>query len=294
MANWDILDDDNTNGNGDVEYVGVVEEDEPARVVREPMRRRRMVRRVAPQAPVQPQYPVRPMRQQQSVIGAANRDEEDLVSYVNMPYGKQLGLTAEAVKRMQEAPMGRVNGQAAQRIEPGTYVMYGPNRADAMGMGTNGTEPGTQQTQQTQQTGPTWLRGMFSAIGELGAGIAGAVVAGRRSQREQATERMRIQVEADAAAEARDIAFRETQLEHAERMARIEAGAEELEALQRQAEEAAALRRELGPAAPAGAGVAAGPSPVIWILVAVLGLGAVGGTVWYFGFRKKDRREYEE
>ena len=336
MSDWDIL-DDSDGGNGveeDVEYVGVEEVDD---VVQEPTGPRRMVRRVAPSAQPTPQPPQQRLPNGQvmyevprqgrgnGAVGAASRDDEDLVSYVNMPHGKQLGLTAEAVKRMGEAPMTRINGQAAQRLEPGTYVMYGPTRAGMMGMGTNGevdydrmartgeAAPGSggayrrsvpamgtngdsapAQSQGGGGSSVGWLGDMFGALANLGTGIATAVARGRVSEREAATERLRIAAEQEAAASAREVAFREAQLEHAERMARIEAGSEELEALQRQAEEAARLREELSQQ-PAGAPVGApsGPGIGTFLVLGVLGLGLVGGAVWFFGFRKKDDEDEE-
>jgi len=265
------------------------------------------------------------VRQQRrdTVIGAPNKNSGDLVSFVNMPYGKQLGLTNEAMQRMQSAPIGTVNGQAAQRLEPGTYVMYGPNRAGAMGdvdmdFGPGGeyadpdydrmartgeAAPGTGTAYQREGANTTgtgsdtsWLGDMFGAIGRIGGSIATSVASGRQSQREQETERLRIRTEAEADQEARDIAFQEAQMEHAERLARIQSGAAELEELRRQQEEAAALRSGIDTVTTTTTGV----SPLIWVLVSVLGLGAVGGIV-YFVARSKggdeedfDRRRVRE
>ena len=184
MSNWDILggNDDGNDNEEEVEYVGVIEEDVPA--VQEPTRApRKNVRRVAPRRMPTDQtfYPVaQNKRHQNGVVGSPNRDQEDLVSYVNMPHGKQLGLTPEAVDRLQTTPMTELNGQMSQRIEPGTYVMYGPSRADKMGMGTNGdpwsTEglPGFQTADaassaayESQTSGGTgWLGDLFGAVEE--------------------------------------------------------------------------------------------------------------------------------
>lgn len=307
MSSWDIL-----GGSGaaddeeDVEYVGVIEEDAPP--VQEPRRpMRQTVRRVAPRRMPTDQtfYPVAQNRRHQNgVVGAPNRDQEDLVSYVNMPHGKQLGLTPEAVERLQTTPMTRLNGQMSQRIEPGTYVMYGPSRAEKMGMGTNGdpwsTEglPGFQTADaassaayESQTSGGTgWLGDLFGAVATLGSGIATAVAGSQASRREAETERLRIAAETEAAASARDIAFQEARLEHAERLAEIEAGAAELETLRAQAEEAAALRSQVSQAPVVTGGGGGGGSPVVWILVGLLGLGAVGGVI-YFVTRKKDEDE---
>jgi hypothetical protein len=310
MSNWDIL-GGNGGGNDDeeeVEYVGVIEEDAPA--VQEPRRAaRQTVRRVAPRRMPTDQtfYPVAQNRRHQNgVVGAPNRDMEDLVSYVNMPHGKQLGLTPEAVERLQTTPMTRLNGQMTQRIEPGTYVMYGPSRAGGMGdlfddiigtqdriaaqqgMGTNG---GAVSTAAAGGGSPSWLGDLFGAVANLGSGIATAVSSGQASRREAETERLRIEAENEAAASARDIAFQEAQLEHAERIAEIEAGAAELEILRAQTEEAAALRNQAAQAPPVvTGGGGGGSSPVVWIIVGLLGLGAVGGVIWFVS-KKKDEDE---
>lgn len=272
MSSWDILGggDGNNDDEEEVEYVGVIEEDVH---VQEPRRSpRRNVRRVAPQqAPTDQQfYPVyqQNVRHQNGVVGAPNRDEEDLVSYVDMPYGKQLGLTPEAIERLQKTPMSNLNGQMSQRIEPGTYVMYGPNRANDMsGMGTDG---------------PDWLPDLFGAVGRIGGNITEAVAEGQQHRREMDLARFEIDMARDAASEASAYAFNEAQLATSVELARIEAGAEELEVLREQAEAAAALRSQVS-AAPV---VASGTSPVVWILVAVLGLGAVGGII--YAVSKKD------
>jgi len=66
----------------------------------------------------------------------------------------------------------------------------------------------------------------------------------------------------------------------------IEQGADELAALRAQAEEAAALRATIPPTT--GVVPPSGTSPVVWVLVAVLGLGAVGGIIWYVSKKKDD------
>ena len=311
MSNWDILGGDNGENDveDDVEYVGVEEVDD---VVQEPVRQpRRAVHRVAPPQPQpqhlrngQPMYPVH-RKNANGVVGAQNRDEEDLVSYVDIPFGKQLGLTAEAIKKMDQTPLIDMDGQMAQRLEPGTYVMYGPNRAGAMGMGTNGVGLydeiiGTQQqfthtewAQPEQQSGSgfaSWGGSLFQSLAQLGVGIATAVTGRRVSQDEQRTERLRITAEREAAASAREIAFREQQLEHETNLERIRAGTAELEALRRQADEAAALRQQQQQAPTQVVG-SSGPGAGTFIVIGLLGVGVVGGLVWFFGFRKKKDEE---
>lgn len=305
MSNWDILDDNGGTGDEEVEYVGVIEEDEPA--VQEPRRPRQNVRRVAPRRMPTDQtfYPVAQKKNHQNgVVGSPNRDFEDLVSYVDMPHGKQLGLTPEAIERLQTTPMTRLNGQVSQRIEPGTYVMYGPNRAEKMGMGTDpwSTEgqPGYQSADaaasaayesQTSSGIGGWVDSLIGGIATFGSSVAESIAAGRISRREARTERLRIEAERQADADARDIAFQTAQLEHEENIARIEAQAEELETLRTQAEEAAALRRQAGSQAPVvGNTGTSGGSPVVWIIAGLLGLSAVGGVI-YFVTRKKDDDE---
>ena len=269
MSSWDILGGNGGNDNDDeeVEYVGVIEEDAPP--VQEP---RRNVRRVAPRRmPMdQPVYAVsRSMRNQNGVVGAPNRDEEDLVSYVNIPYGKQLGLTPEAIDRLQNTPMTSMNGQMSQRLEPGTYVMYGPNRTNDMsGMGTNDA--------------PGWIGGLIEGVSTLTAGITGAAVTSAASRREADTARYLAELERDAASEARQWAFQEAQLEQSVRLAEIEQAGQELAVLQEQAAAAAALEA----AAPTTVVASTGTSPVVWILVALLGVGAVGGII--YAVSKKD------
>lgn len=265
MSSWDILGGDGGNNDDEeVEYVGVIEEDVH---VQEPRSPRRNVRRVAPTD--QDFYPVYQNRAHQNgVVGASNRDEEDLVSYVDIPYGKQLGLTPEAIERLQQTPMTNLNGQMSQRLEPGTYVMYGPSRAEQMGgMG----------------AAPEWVGDMMTAVGQIGGTITGAVSAGAQHRRETDTERLRIQAELDAAREAQQWSFQEAQLQQAVRLEEIRAGADELALLREQEAARAALT-----ASAAGASVVppTGTSPVVWILVAVLGLGAVGGII--YAVSKKD------
>ena len=294
MSNWDLLGgNDGANSVEDnVEYVGIEEVDD---VVQEPMNRtRQAVHRVTPPRHLrngQPMYPVQQRNKGNGVVGGYNRDEEDLVSYVDMPFGKQLGLTTEALKMMEEAPMMDMDGQMAQRLEPGTYVMYGPSRAGAMGLGTE-TAPAAStysewEADSTPQRDTSWVGGLISGIAQLGAGIATAVVGGQNARREAATERLRIQAEAAASQSAREIAYREVQLEHEENLERIRAGTAELEELRRQQDEAAALRAA-APLAPPAVDDSSGLSTGTFVVIGLLGLGAVGGLVWFFGFRKKD------
>ena len=314
MSNWDIL----GGGNGesdvedDVEYVGMEEVDD---VVQEPMRQpRQAVRRVSPPPQQhfkngQSMYPVH-RKNANGVVGAQNRDEEDLVSYVDMPFGKQLGMTAEAIKKMDQTPFIDMDGQMAQRIEPGTYVMYGPNRAGAMGMGTNDWNPDGRpgystaddastahyqsQLQQQQSSGSgfsSWAGALFQGVGEAIGGVAAAVAGRRISQDEQRTERLRITTEQEAAASAREIAFREQQLEHETNLARIQANTAELEELRRQHDEAAALRRQQQQQAPTQVVGSSGPGAGTFIVIGLLGVGVVGGLVWFFGFRKNKDEE---
>ncbi|MHC4297775.1 MAG: hypothetical protein ACYS7Y_10780 [Planctomycetota bacterium] len=283
MSSWDILGGNSGDINDDasVEYVGVIEEE--VSPVQEPRSPRQNVCRVAPTD--QEFYPVYGNRAHRNgVVGAPNRDEEDLVSYVDIPHGKQLGLTSEAIERLQQTPMTSLNGQMSQRIEPGTYVMYGPNRAEQMsGMGAAGAAGATTSAGATGSSSGL-LSDIMGAVGQIGGSITGAVAAGAQSRREADIERLRIETEAASAAEARQWAFQEAQLEQSVRLAEIEAGAEELAVLREQAEAAAALEAQVALAPTAI--VTSGTSPVVWILVALLGVGSVGGIIW--AVSKKD------
>ena len=307
MSDWDILGGNEDGGNGgngeDVEYVGIEEYEEAANVVQEPARRpQQSVRRVATTGQVM--HPVRQDRRNPNgVVGGPNRDAEDLESFINLPHGKQLGLTPQAVRQLNSVPMTELNGQMAQRIEPGTYVMYGPNRAGAMGnlydeiieeqsFGT--AQPFTHSTLAVQPQGsdaPGWFDSLVGAVADLGTGIAEAVSQSQISEQEAEVERLRIAAEQEADTLGREFAFQEVRLEHAERMSEIAQGAEELATLRAQQEEAAALRASqplpsVGAGAPGGGG-----SPVVWILVSVLGRGAVGGIIWFVSRKDEDEDE---
>lgn len=102
---------------------------------------------------------------------------------------------------------------------------------------------------------------------------------------EHALETERLRTEAQAEADAREIAYQESLLEHEREMQRLSSREIALQDLRREEEERAAeardrmMRREP---------VATGTSPWVWIGLAVVGLGGVGGLVWYFMIRKGD------
>lgn len=286
MSSWDILGGDggDSNDEEEVEYVGVIEDDAPP--VREPMRpERRSVRRVTPRhMPMDQEIYSVPQSHKANAVGAPNRDEEDLVSYVDMPHGKQLGLTPEAIDRLQNTPMTEMNGQMSQRLEPGTYVMYGPSRADGMGaLGTNGKFSGGggqqvvqrfQPVQDQQQQSGGLFGGIADAVSGLAVGITEAAVRSAASRREEEAARYAAELQRDAASEAAQIGLQTAMLEQQVRLAEIESGSDQLEELR-----AALAARSAAPPVVGGSS-GGGTSPAVWILVAVLGLGAVGGVVW--------------
>lgn len=294
MSSWDILGGDggDNNDNEEVEYVGVIEDDAPP--VREPMRpERRNVRRVAPQQmPMDQAVHSIPQDYRRGAVGAPNRDEEDLVSYVDMPHGKQLGLTPEAIDRLQKAPVTSMNGQMSQRIEPGTYVMYGPSRADGLGaLGQDKTAPATgggavyrsipQPKQQQQQEEQSSLWGdLAGAIGGFGGSLATAIGAGAQHRREMDLARYQAEIEHEVASEAAQIGLQETMLQQQVQLAEIAAGSSQMEELQAQL----AARQSGAPPVVSGGG---GTSPVVWILVALLGVGGVGGIIYVASKKKK-------
>lgn len=294
MSEWDALDEDMTNyganRNGDdddVEYVGTVEEDDESAAphVQAP---RRPIRRVAPQ---QPRF------QQAAVLGSepapvrrGDGDKGGQMYYYNMDNGARFAMNGEAARNAAGSPVVNVGGRAARRVQPGTYVTYGPSigpsglyggmgNDGAMGMGTNGAG------------------GIMSGIGsilaplsELGVGIATTVTGHQRAEAEMELEAQLRREQMEAESEARDMAFQTEQLarqqEHELRLQELQQRSEELRAL-RETESAVST------AAPTAAPVAVqqpGTSPVVWILLALVLAGGVGGVFWYMS-KKKDEED---
>lgn len=283
MSNdWVGLDDDAGGSQqvGGTQYVGVVETPD-APEVRAP---RQPVRRVAPSA--------KPVQNKSFVVrsGAARgpRQQESLV-YFPTEFGAQVAINQEAAANMSKSKVHDVGGQRALRIQPGQYMVIvpesrfpeePPRRArrrpqDSSEEAMNGM--GTMSAAEISRM----IGGILTPLSEGAVGIAAAVTGERRSQREADLERLRIQTGADADAAARQTAVEEQQRQHTQNMARIR---------QQQAELNAINAGQTG--APSGSPVVApgGTSPVVWVVVAVVALGGVGGLVWYLSSHKKSEK----
>jgi hypothetical protein len=135
-----------------------------------------------------------------------------------------------------------------------------------------------------------WVGELISGIASVTGSITTAVSAGAVSRREAETARLQITAEREAAAEARQWAFQEAQLQQSTRMAEIDLAREELEVLREQAEAATSLQAQAdsGPVIVGASGSDA--STTLWIvggLAGLLGLGVVVGGI-YFATKKKD------
>jgi hypothetical protein len=296
MSEWDALDEDMTsygaNGNGnddDVEYVGTVEEDVSAAPhVQAP---RRPVRRVVPQ---------RPRFQQAATLGAesapirrGNGDKGGQMYYYDMENGARFAMNGEAAQRAAGSPVVNVGGRAARRVQPGTYVTYGPSIGPSglygggmgndgdMGMGTNGSRAGGIME---------GIGSILAPLSELGVGIATTVTGHQRAEAEMELEAQLRREQMEAESEARDMAFQTEQLarqqEHELRLEELSQRAEELRALRET--EAAVSSAPSTTAAPIV--TQQGTSPVVWIFLALVLAGGVGGVFWYMS-KKKDEEE---
>jgi len=266
MSDWGILDDNSLDTDGDVEYVGMADDDDvpPVRVPRRPVQRAaRAVRRTAQRRPMQPQKTKNGMYHMPTASGA------------------EVAMNAEAIENMRNGGLHDVGGRTAMRVQPGTYVTYGPGR------GPSG-QPGV-------GIGGMGLDFDFD-IGEIVGGVAelttaiGQTVIGARTQRQEAelaAEALRL--ENEAAAEARLIAERENVREHQLRLAEIRQQQQELEELRRTQAQLEQEQAQYAATTPAVAG--GGASPVVWVLLAVVGIGGVGALVW---FLTKDKGKAEE
>lgn len=307
MSNWDILGDDSvsTSANDDVEYVGMAD-DEDVPQVRVPRRPVRRVSRAAATIPA-------PRANRQARPLAPKNGKEPLF-YMPTESGAELAVNADALQNMHTGGLHDVGGRTALRVQPGTYVTYGPGRGPSGhlsggmggGMGTNGLydeiiatqTPTTPNYDYDFGTDPTvgqnggngfdiggLVGGIGTGIGEMISAIGQTVVGSRRQREEAEIAREQMRLEDEAARDARSVAEREAQREHELTLERIRQRQEELEELQRTG---AALEERRGayPAAPPAVGV----SPVVWVLLAVLGIGGIGGVIW-FATRKKEERE---
>jgi hypothetical protein len=251
-TNWDALDDgfgvvaDDDEG---VEYVGVVEEESTVPMgsngVLEPARRVRSTIARAPygrRAPVAQPAP-EPVAPEPIRVATASG---------------AVTLNSDAVRQAAKAPLQRMGDHAVRRAAPGTYLVMQPTNYDRMGMGTNG--------------GFDW-GGLISGVLETGAEVTGTALRyqSEREQRRAEAEARRIAAET-AATEA--AARRQSESERAQR--EFELQMERIRSLREAGRESEAQQLEQRlPAAPPS-----GPSPVVWVLVALLGAGAIGAVVW--------------
>lgn len=273
-----------------VQYIGMVEDDEPAQPVRTP---RRPVQRVAP-APVRSPYPA-----QRPVVapggGRRRSGREEPLIYYPTATGARLALNAEAVNNIRRAKPQSINGQPAYRIQPGQYVMVVPGRGpaprvDEQAVGTfddllNDLATTGGGTQSRRGVGTADAAGIMDSIGNildplarLGVGIATTVTGAQQAERQADLDRRRMEIEAEAAAASRVTANEAATRAHQETMARIQQERAELAELQRTQDQTAAARGALGPVG--------GTSPVVWILLAVVGIGGIGGLVWFLKSKK--------
>lgn len=281
-----------------VQYIGMVEDNEPAQPVRTP---RRPVQRVAP---VSSSYPAqRPMVNPGGGRRMSGR-EEPLIYYPTAT-GAQLALNAEAVNNIRRARPQSIDGKPAYRIQPGQYVMVVPGkgpapRVDESAAGTfndllndlattgGGTASGDRSGLGT--TGAEWVASfgrLLDPLARLAVGVTTTVLGAEAAERQANLDRRRMEIEAEAAAASRVTAAEAATQVHQETMARIRQERAELAELQRAQDQTAAAQSALGPAAPA----AGGTSPVVWILLAVMGLGGIGGLVWFLSSRKSKKDE---
>ena len=291
MSNdWAGLDDSmdaSQNLEEGVQYIGMVEDDEPEQPVRTP---RRPVQRVAP---VSSPYPA-----QRPVVapggGRRRTGREEPLIYYPTATGAQLALNAEAVNNIRRAKPQSINGQPAYRIQPGQYVMVVPGkgpapRVDESAVGTfdgmlNDLSATSIRTGSRDRAGVgtfdlSTLTNILDPLAELGIGIATTVTGAQQAQRQDATERLRIQTEADAASAARATAADQAERTHQEAMERIRQGTADMAALQAQAASSPVLT------------TGGGTSPVVWVLLAVVGLGGIGGLIWFLSSKKSEKKD---
>lgn len=310
MSNWDILGDDsmNTNSDEDVEYVGMVDDDTPqVKVPRRPVRR-------TSQATIPSYRPsAKPMRPMKPMTPMTPKSDSDAMVYMPTASGAQVAMNTEAVQNLNTSSIYDVGGRAGRRIQPGMYVTYGPGHgpsghlSDGMGggLGTNGLydeiiggsavnpqydyDFGNDPAANQQRGGGFDIGGLIggigSGIGDVIGSITGSVVNVREQRAQAELLREQMQIEQEAATAARQIGEREAAREHELAMERIRQRQAELEELQRTG---AALDEQRGayPATPPPSD--GGVSPVVWVLLAVVGVGGLGGVVWLLTRNKKE------
>jgi hypothetical protein len=274
-TNWDGLDDGFGVGDDeDVEYVGVIEEESAVPMGSNGVSGARRVR-----STVRPE-PSPYMRRRRIAQPAPEPVTESL--RVATASGA-VTLNSDAVKAASHSPLQRMGDHAVRRAAPGTYLVMRPMQAETLhGLGTNGDwaaylppsmTGGGETTTRSSSGGGFDVGGLIGGLLETGAGITGSVLeyqSGREERRAEAEAR-RIAAET-ALEESRQ--RRMSEREQAQR--EFELQMERIRALREAGQEGAARElEERLPAVPP-----AGPSPVVWVLVALLGAGALGAVVW--------------
>ena len=124
---------------------------------------------------------------------------------------------------------------------------------------------------------------ILDPLARLGVGIATTVTGAQQAERRADLDRRRLELEAEAAAASRVTAAEAATQAHQENMARLRQAQAELAALQQTQSQAAALTTS--------GTTSGGTSPVVWVLLAVVGLGGIGGLVWFLSSRKSKKGE---
>ena len=274
MSNWGILDDNSVSANGDVEYVGMSNDDGvPVRVPRRPVRRASQASIPAYSRPApSPRHPLKPSK--------------DNLYHLPTATGDSVAMNDEAIQNMRSGGVHDIGGRAARRVQPGTYITYGPDRGPSghlgVGMGGMGTDD---DDDDNGDSGGFDVGGMFESILTGGAALVSSITGGVATIREQRTSAELaaegLRLEDEAARESRYIAERENVRAHQLRLADIRLQQEELVELRRtqaQLEEEQAQYDATTLTLPVnGAG---GVSPVVWVLLAMVGVGGIGAFVW--------------
>jgi hypothetical protein len=280
-TNWDALDDgfgvvaDDDEG---VEYVGIVEEDEDSAMgLNGAVGSPRQVRSTIASMPYR-----RPARPRPAPV----QDDDDQEPIEVATASGVVKLNRTAVNAAAKSPLQRMGDHAVRRAAPGTYLVMSP-----------------QQFERKQRGMGDWTE-TFSAViegvqagTEIATDIAGTVLTAQQQQAEARARAEAARIAAEtamleeqaraaeaAAAEQRRIAEEEAR----RRMVRIAPGASRILQMRR-----ALQRREPSNGAAAAANGAPGTSPVVWVLIALAGAGAIGGAVWFLTRDKGEQPEAE-
>ena len=296
-TNWDALDDgfgviaDDDEG---VEYVGIVEEDEDSAMgLNGAVGSPRQVRSTIASMPYR-----RPARPRPAPV----QDDDDQEPIEVATASGVVKLNRTAVNAAAKSPLQRMGDHAVRRAAPGTYLVMSPQQFERQqqGMGLNVNVSGG---------GGSGGSGILDTVldiaqtgVEIGTGIAGTVLTAQQRQEEAraraeaariAAETAMLEEQARAAEAAAAEQQRIAEEEARRRMVRIAPGASRIlqmrRALQRREPSNGAAAAANGAAAAANG--APGTSPVVWVLIALAGAGAIGGAVW---FLTRDKGEQPE